>query len=1333
MKRAGTDTLTDTGDRDCRTARVTRASPARRARALLVEHLPMWFAWLLIVAIAVVAHAWTRQMHRDRLIGTMRTVVDLQARQLELGRGEDGLPQADPAARLQRAAARLEDQASLWSTVSATGRTILVASERVEQHALAGAWPSVADPSTTTPPGSTLHVTAQVPGEAFAVVGLVDARAVDVAARRDSAVVLALAMLAMLASWAIYRLHDARARLALAMREKALQADRLRSVKLFEAIAAGSRDLLLAKDLAGRYLFANEHAARITGVSAARMIGHDDHLLFPPEEADALRRRDLEVIRTMQVSTVDCTVTTVDGPRTHQSTVGPLVDGNGTLFGVYCIARDITDERAAAGALVDSETRLRLALTTARMYVWEWDMRSDRVYLSPECRAFLQLPPEVSHFDEMLLLVHPDDSVRAAAEFAAAIAGRTTLRSEFRIRRADRSTIWIASIGRIEFDESGRDPVRMIGLFEDIDERRQQHQRLEEQAAALQAMSAMARIGGWDIDPSTREGVWTRETARIYDLPADSPTDGRITTRGLLAVDKALVAAAARDALANNEPFDVEVPVTTATGRRKWVRIRGVPKYGTGTGARPRLAGFIQDITDRKLAELALRDREMLMSRTIDTMAEGLLHIDRNGCFALVNRAAGDILGVDRARLRGRHYTALALQAPEPGPRMHPRAVLVAHAPHPFERLREGPTQVRELSLRASVGGTEERLLSLNAQRLVDDWGAFAGIVATFVDVTERSRITTELHRHRLHLEELVANRTVELAEARQRAEAANRAKTEFLANMSHEIRTPMNAIVGMARLLARDCTEAERQRRVARIDEASQQLLTIIDDVLDLSRVEAGQLRLESIDFDLSSVLDYVASIVGPQADAKGLQLIVDSGDVPNRLRGDPTRLRQALLNLAGNSVKFTNAGHVALRACLEDAGAGESGAISVRFEVEDSGIGIAEQDLRHVFDAFEQADASTTRRFGGSGLGLAITRRLARLMGGEVGADSTLGKGSRFWMRVRLMAGKAQSAEAPVLDGVQAEAALRARHRGRRILLGEDHPIGRQVAIELLEAAGLQVDTAADGAELVAMTQQVAYAAILMDMQMPRMDGLAAARAIRAAAASGGAAGANAAVPIIAMTANVFARDREACVAAGMNDFLAKPVDVDALHRALLRWLPETPPDDAASQPPAAPAKPEAAMAAAATEVTTPPGDAAQPLARRLAPISGLDVERALATVRHREAALATMLREFVRTCEPIPASIRRCLVVGDSATLSGHLHDLKGCLEPVGAGVLGRRVEFAWGTLRAGRDASAELHDCADALQALLHAVAAALQPEGCSTPPPPSVATVGLTDG
>lgn len=388
-----------------------------------------------------------------------------------------------------------------------------------------------------------------------------------------------------------------------------------------------------------------------------------------------------------------------------------------------------------------------------------------------------------------------------------------------------------------------------------------------------------------------------------------------------------------------------------------------------------------------------------------------------------------------------------------------------------------------------------------------------------------------------------------ELAKARDTAEAATRAKSVFLSNMSHEIRTPMNGILGMANLLRRGGVTPTQGEQIDKIDKAAKHLLSIIDDILDLSKIEAGKLLLEEVPVAINTLLTDTISILSERAQAKGIRLLLEVEPIPPNLYGDSTRLQQCLINYATNAIKFTETGTVTLRAFAQEETAD---AVLLRFEVRDTGIGIAAEAISRIFTAFEQADNSTTRKYGGTGLGLAITRSLAELMGGQVGVESTPGVGSRFWFTARLKKGVAALAP-QAEDKAGAEAALSARYRGSRILVVDDEPMNCEVAQLLLESAGLIVDVAHDGDQAVRMAAETPYATILMDIQMPKLNGLDATRQIR------GLAG-YAHTPILAMTANVFADDKLRCLEAGMNSFLTKPFDPDVLFATLLLWLGRT-----------------------------------------------------------------------------------------------------------------------------------------------------------------------------
>ncbi|MCS7315773.1 MAG: response regulator [Bryobacterales bacterium] len=503
--------------------------------------------------------------------------------------------------------------------------------------------------------------------------------------------------------------------------------------------------------------------------------------------------------------------------------------------------------------------------------------------------------------------------------------------------------------------------------------------------------------------------------------------------------------------------------------------------------------------------------------------------IDRRGVVRRVNRAECQLLGLSPCEMLGRPvWEFVSEEERETSHRAVLRKLAGEQPLAPFLRAyqrRDGRKVLVEI---------HENLIRNGRGRIV-------GIRSAMLDVTEREHARGQMEAQARELER--ANR--ELAEALAASRRATQLKDQFLANVSHEIRTPLHAILGMADLLATTALDAQQQEYLRGLRESGQILLELINDLLDISTLEAGRLKLECAPFDPCEVLRSVAELMQLRAKAKGLELTCRLDPrVETRVLGDAGRVRQVLLNLAGNAVKFTERGHVRLSVTCT----GESHRhLRLRFTVEDTGLGIAPEHQAILFESFVQGDGSNRRRYGGTGLGLAISKRLVELMGGRIGCESRLGEGSTFWFELELEKAPRADSGRPTCP----EPADAAAPKPYRILLAEDNPINQKIALKMLEQAGYVAEAVNSGSEAVEAVKKAHYDLVLMDVQMPGMDGYEATARIRHLE------GTHRHTPIVALTANAMEGDRERCLAAGMDDYLAKPVRRQDLYETIRRWL--------------------------------------------------------------------------------------------------------------------------------------------------------------------------------
>ncbi len=1008
--------------------------------------------------------------------------------------------------------------------------------------------------------------------------------------------------------------------------EKALRAS-------YQSIASILNALPESASLIGRegtLLALNETMAQRLGRSHTELVGANVYELLDPATAHTHRQAVDQVFQSGQ----PLRFKDERAGRIIDNLFYPVLDDQGRTIQIAIFGTDITERQQAEQRLRESEERYRTIFNHTADAVLILDLTGNLLAVNDQaCRQY-------GYAREDFLKLHitdidtPEDAVHAP-ERLALLDQQGEAKFEA-VHRDARGRVFPVEARSTKILLDGRPS--LLNVFHDTTERKRAEKLLFEAKERLALALAAADQGIYDLNVQTGEVIVSSEYATMLGHnPAHFTETIATWTARLHPDERDAITKICQDYLDGRLPeYRVEFRQKTASGGWKWISSVGKIVERDADGKPLRMLGTHTDIDARKATEERLRT----LSRVVEQSPESIV----------ITNLAAEIQYVNEAFTRATGYTREEMLGQNPRILQSGKTPASTYAAM-WDALHQGQVWEGEFHNRRKDGREYVEWAIIIPVRQLD--GRITHYAAIRNDITERKRLGAELDRHRYHLAELVAERTAQLNEARARAEAASQTKATFLANMSHEIRTPMNAIIGMTHLALKTEPTPRQRDYLLKIQRSSDHLLGIINDILDFSKIEAGKLGIEQTNFTLEHVLDHITSLMTAKIADKGLQLnITVAPDVPNRLVGDPLRLGQILINYANNAVKFTDRGEIAITVQVATMLVKE---VSLRFSVRDTGIGIQADQLPLLFQSFQQADVSTTRQYGGTGLGLAISKRLAELMGGEVGVESTPGQGSTFWFTAQL--GRGAEAVASHASRNRAESPPNlAVLTGRRVLLVEDNELNQEVATAFLREFELDVDLAPDGATAVEKVRGTIYDVVLMDMQMPVMDGLTATRAIRALPNRVG-------LPIIAMTANAMAGDRERCLAAGMNDHIAKPINPQKLLNKLRQWVTLLPTNRDV---------PDASAPAAVNSVTV-----------ALAGIAGLNVALGLRQVMGREALYRNLLARFVSSQADAPVRLAAAIAAADWITAERIAHTLKGTAAQIGAGgirTLAERLEHA-----------------------------------------------------
>jgi len=900
--------------------------------------------------------------------------------------------------------------------------------------------------------------------------------------------------------------------------------------RLFSEFMQNSTALIAMKDLFGRYQFINPIWEEMTGLSAQYVMGKTDQEIFPEAIAAHFMENDAQVLLQGKLIQVEEYLDTPKGRHYFDSVKFPLKDEKGAISGICAMITDITERKKAEAQLVENEQRLSSIINGTNAGTWEWNVQTGETIFNERWAHMAgytleELSPTTVHTWQTL--THPDDITRAEALLKKHFSGELDYyECELRIQHKNGTWVWVLDRGKVaSWDDKGK-PLWMYGTHQDITKEKHKEEELASVYKQLTKICESNAAGIFVVDEH-RDIIIANERFCEITGYAKEELVGQNTL--ILHKDKEAYYAftpAFKEARIGHETT-IEYILRTKDGRDIWCELLGTTMELNDT--RQGVLWSVLDINDRKIAEIALSKSE-----------------------AQFKSLVANIPGVTYRCLNDEYWTMLYMSQEIDLLSGYPCDDFILNAKRSYESVihPEDSARIREkiadaieenkeweIEYRILTCHNETKWAREKARAVRDEDGTIVYIDGFILDITEQKHANDALLKAYEELE--IA--TIKANDFAAEAEMASLAKSNFLANMSHEIRTPMNAILGLSELLSDTTLEPKQANYLQKIIASSSMLLGIINDILDFSKIEAGKIEIENTPVHLNHLLVYLRNMFDESALKKGLSFHLNIHDaLPSVILADELKLTQILTNFLSNAFKFTTQGSVILSLELLER---SDTLATLRFSIEDTGMGMSEEGLGKLFVPFSQADVSITRRFGGTGLGLSIAKRLAEAMGGVVGANSHEGLGSTFYIELKV---QVLEWEPIFINTASSKKEIKESLRGLHVLVVEDNAINQEVVKAMLERVEILVDVANNGKEGIAcfVKAPTYYDAILMDIQMPIMGGYEASRAIRTY---------DTAIPIIALTAAATAEDKKKALEAGMNEHLSKPLNSKRLYELL------------------------------------------------------------------------------------------------------------------------------------------------------------------------------------